>query len=87
MKLQKAFKVFVASLLYIIGAIVLFMAPFATAYGSFDYFKQYSVDGVSVPEFWMIFLFGFLFAVVLIASISFAVAVFKIAGNASDDLD
>ena len=84
MKLQK---VFITSLLYTIGAIVLVMAPFATAYGAFDYFKQYSVDGVSVSEFWMIFLFGFLFAIVLIASISFAIAVFKLATSACETLD
>ena len=84
---MKAKQVFVVALLYIIGAIVLVLAPFATVYGAFDYFKQYSVDGVSVPEFWMIFLFGFLFAIVLIAAVSFAIAVFKIAENAAEELD
>lgn len=84
MKIQK---VFITSLLYTIGAIVLVMAPFATAYGSFDYFKQCSVDGVSTPEFWVVFLLGFLFAFVLIASISFAIAVFKLATSACETLD
>lgn len=84
MKIQK---VFIVSLLYTIAAIVLVMAPFATAYGAFDYFKKCSVDGISTPEFWMIFLFGFLFAIVLIASISFAIAVFKLATSACEALD
>lgn len=84
---MKVKQVFIVSLLYIIGAIVLVLAPFATAYGAFDYFKQHSVDGISTPEFWMIFLFGILFACVLIVSISFAVTVFKIAADAVEELD
>ena len=66
MKFQK---VFVTSLLYIVATIVLVLTPFAAAYGTFDYFKQCSADGVSTPEFWMIFLLGFLSAFVLIASV------------------
>ena len=84
MKIQK---VFIVSLLYTIAAIVLVMAPFATAYGAFDYFKKCSVDGVSAPEFWVIFLLGFLFAFVMIASVSFAIAVFKLAKSAVEALD
>ena len=84
MKLQK---VFVASLLYIIGAIVLVVAPLATAFGTFDYFKQSAVDGVSTLEFWVVFLLGFLFAFVLIASVSFAIAVFKLTKSAFEALD
>lgn len=87
MKLQKAFKVFVIALHYIVAAVGLVLAPSAVAFGSFDYFKQCSVDGVSTPEFWMIFLFGFLFSIVLIAAVSFAIAVFKIAENAAEGLD
>lgn len=84
MKIQK---VFITSLLYIIAAIVLVMAPFAAAYGSFDYFKQSAVDGISTPEFWVIFLLGFLSAFVLIASVCFAIAVFKLATSACETLD
>lgn len=84
MKIQK---VFITSLLYIIAGIVLIMAPFATAYGAFDYFKQYSANGVSVSEFWMIFLFGFLFAIVLLASVCFAIAAFQLATSACETLD
>lgn len=84
MKLQK---VFVASLLYIIGAIVLVVTPVAAAFGTYDYFKQSSVDGVSTPEFWAVFFLGFLFAFVLIASVSFAIAVYKLAKSASEALD
>lgn len=84
MKIQK---VFITSLLYIVAVIVLVLAPFASAYGTFDYFKQHSVDGVSTPEFWVIFLLGFLFAFVLIASISFAIAAFQLAASARKTLD
>lgn len=84
MKIQK---VFIASLLYIIGAIVLVVAPLATAFGTYDYFKQSSVDGVSTLEFWVVFLLGFLFAFVLIASVSFAIAIHKLAKSASEALD
>lgn len=84
---MKAKKVFVVSLLFIVAAIVLLLAPFAAAYGSYDYFKQSAVDGISTPEFWVIFLLGFLFAFVLIASVSFAIAMFKLAENAVDVLD
>ena len=84
---MKAKKVFTVSLLFIVSAIVLVLAPFAAAYGSYDYFKQCSADGVSTPEFWMIFLLGFLSAFVLIASVSFAIAMFKLAKSASEALD
>lgn len=84
---MKARQVFVVSLLYIVAVIVLVLAPFAAAYGSFDYFKQSAVDGISTPEFWVIFLLGFLFAFVLVVSITFAIAVFKLAENAADALD
>lgn len=84
---MKAKQVFAVSLLFIISAIVLVLAPFAAAYGSYDYFKQSAVDGISTPEFWVIFLFGVLFACVLIVSITFAVAVFKLAANAVEELD
>lgn len=84
MKLQK---VLVTSLLYIIAAIVLALTPVATAYGAFDYYRQCSVDGVSAPEFWVVFLLGFLFSLVLIASVSFAIAVFKLATSAREALD
>lgn len=84
MKLQK---VFVASLLYIVGAIVLVVTPLAAAFGTYDYFKQCSVDGVSTLEFWAVFLLGFLFAFVLIASVSFAIAVFKLTKSALEALD
>ena len=84
---MKVKKVFTVSLLFIISAIVLLLAPFAAAYGSYDYFKQSAVDGISTPEFWVIFLLGFLFAFVLIASVSFAIAMFKLAENAVDTLD
>ena len=84
MKFQK---VFVTSLLYIVATIVLVLTPFAAAYGTFDYFKQCSADGVSTPEFWMIFLLGFLSAFVLIASVSFAIAMFKLAKSASESPD
>ena len=84
MKLQK---VFVASLLYIIGAIVLVVTPLAAAFGTYDYFKQSSVDGVSTLEFWAVFLLGFLFAFVLIASVSFAIAVHKLTKSALEALD
>ena len=80
-------KVFTVSLLFIVSAIVLVLAPFAAAYGSFDYFKQSAVEGISTPEFWVIFLLGFLFAFVLIASVSFAIAMFKLAENAVEKLD
>ena len=84
---MKVKKVFTVSLLFIISAIVLLLAPFAAAYGSYDYFKQSAVDGISTPEFWVIFLLGFLFAFVLIASVSFAIAMFKLAENAVETLD
>lgn len=84
---MKVKQVFVVSLLFIISAIVLLLAPFAAAYGSYDYFKQSAVDGISTPEFWVIFLLGFLFAFVLIASVSFAIAMFKLAENAVETLD
>lgn len=84
---MKAKKVFVVSLLFIVSAIVLLLAPFAAAYGSYDYFEKSAVDGISTPEFWVIFLLGFLFAFVLIASVSFAIAMFKLAENAVEELD
>ena len=82
---MKTKKVFTVSLLFIVSAIVLVLAPFAAAYGSYDYFKQSAVDGISTPEFWVIFLLGFLFAFVLIASVSFAIAMFKLAEHAVEE--
>lgn len=84
MKLQK---VFVASMLYVLATIVLVVTPLAVAFGAFDFFKQYSVDGVGVLEFWIIFLFGILFAFALIASVGLAIAFFKIAKSVSESPD
>lgn len=54
---------FIVSIIYAFTLIVLVAALWAVLYGSFDYFRQAGVDGVSTPEFWMIFALGALFAV------------------------
>lgn len=84
---MKTKNMFVASLLYIVATIVLVVTPLAVAFGAFDFFEQYSVDGVSVLEFWMIFFFGLLFAFALVASVGLAIAFFKIAKSVSESPD